>query len=118
MLQPGGDLDFPEEPFGAEHVGQLGPEDLDGHPTVMFEVTGEIDRRHPAMTHFPLDVVSVGKCGGMAAQRIRHPERFLWRVRCGDGQEDIQMQTACQRLAGIGRDSRPSPRGCPTFPFA
>ena len=30
VLQPGGDLDLPEEPLGAEHVGQLGPEDLDG----------------------------------------------------------------------------------------
>jgi hypothetical protein len=77
MLQPGRDLDFPEEPLGAEHVRQLGPEHLDGHPTVMFEVVGEIDRRHPTVTHFPLDVVSVGKSGDEAARRIRHPERFL-----------------------------------------
>jgi hypothetical protein len=49
------------------------------------------------MTHFPLDVVSVGKSGDKAAQRIRHPERFLCGRRCGDVQEDIQMQAACQR---------------------
>ena len=66
---------------------------------VVFEVAGEIDGRHPAMTELPLDVVSVGKSGGKAAQRIRHPERFLCGGRCGDVQEDIQMQTACQRPA-------------------
>ena len=31
VLQPGGELDFLEEPVGAQRTGQLGPEDLERH---------------------------------------------------------------------------------------
>jgi hypothetical protein len=53
---------------------QLGAEDFDGDETVMFEIAGEIDGGHPAMTQFALDAVSVGKKRGKLAQRIRHLE--------------------------------------------
>ena len=40
----------------------------------MFEVAGEIDGSHPAMTQFALDAVSVGKKRDKLAHRIRHLE--------------------------------------------
>ena len=35
MMEPGGDLDFAEEPLGAERGGELGVQDLDGDVTVV-----------------------------------------------------------------------------------
>ena len=101
MLQPGGDLDLAKEPLGAEHVCQLGPEDLDGHLAVMFEVGARYTVAMPpcpssrSIRYRSASAVVVRRPGD------EHAERFLWRVRCGDGQEDIQMQTVCQRRAGI-----------------
>ncbi len=47
MLQAGGRLDFPQEPLRAEHMRQLGPEDLDRHLAVVPEVVRQIDDRMP-----------------------------------------------------------------------
>ena len=48
MVEPGGDLDLAEEALGSERVGELGSQDLEGHPAVVPEVVGEIHRGHPA----------------------------------------------------------------------
>ena len=63
MLQVGGDLNLLEEPLGAQHGGQLGPEDLDRHFSVVFEVLGEVDRGHAARAEFFLDDVAVSEGG-------------------------------------------------------
>ena len=59
MAQLGRDLDFPEEPVGAEGGGELGPHDLDGHLPAVLQVFGEVDRRHAAFAQHPLDRIPV-----------------------------------------------------------
>ncbi len=60
MLEIGGGLDLGEEPLGADHRGQLGPEDLDGDLALVPEVVGEVDRGHAARPELALDAVAVG----------------------------------------------------------
>ena len=60
------DLDFPEEPVGAQGGGQLGPHHLDRHLAAVFEVGGQVDRGHPALAQHPLDGVGGG-------ERLPHP---------------------------------------------
>ena len=60
VLELGGDLDLAEEPFRAENSGQLGPQYLDRHLTVVFQILGEVDGSHAAGTHFFFNGVAVG----------------------------------------------------------
>jgi hypothetical protein len=57
MLQPGGALDFPKEALGAQHLGQLGAQHLDGDQTTVLEVAGEIDRGHASAPKLALECV-------------------------------------------------------------
>jgi hypothetical protein len=57
MLQDGDGLDLTQEPFGPDHCGEVGPEDLDGDSAAVFEVLGQVNRRHPALTQLPLQPV-------------------------------------------------------------
>jgi hypothetical protein len=61
VSQVGRDLDLPNEAFGAEARGKLGPEDLDGNVAVMLQVLGEIDGGHTAAPDLPFDLITVGK---------------------------------------------------------
>ncbi len=57
MLQPGGDLDFPEETFRAKQVGQFRAKHLEGDHTTVLEVAGEIDRGHAPAPKLALECV-------------------------------------------------------------
>ena len=61
MLQPGGGLDLPKEPFGTEHVRQLGAEDLYRHVAVVPKVTRQVDNCHPTPAELALDPVATVK---------------------------------------------------------
>ena len=61
MLQVGGELDFLEETVGAEHRGELGVEDLDGHPPAVPDVLGQVHRGHTALAELALKAVAVGQ---------------------------------------------------------
>lgn len=61
MLQPGGDLDFMQEPLGAERRRELRVEDLDGYRSMVFQVFGEEHGCHAPPTQFPLDRVAVSE---------------------------------------------------------
>jgi hypothetical protein len=61
VLQAGSGLDLPEEPFGAEDVRQLGPEDLDGHLAVVPEITRQVDDRHATSAELAFYPVSTGE---------------------------------------------------------
>lgn len=64
VVQPGGNLDFLEEPLGADGRREVGAENLDGDLAGMLPIPCEIDRGHPATAQHPLDVVSVSDGGG------------------------------------------------------
>jgi hypothetical protein len=53
-------LDFLEEPLGADHVRDLGPQHLHGDEAVVLEVLSQEDRSHPAAAELGLDRVLAG----------------------------------------------------------
>ena len=61
MLQMGDGLDLAQEPLGADHGRELGPQHLDGDLAVVLEVVREIDRGHAALPQLALDPVAVGE---------------------------------------------------------
>jgi hypothetical protein len=61
MLEPGGEVDLPAEPLGAERRPRLGAENLEGDRPVVLQVVGEIDGRHPATAELPLDGIAPGE---------------------------------------------------------
>jgi hypothetical protein len=63
MLEAGGDPDFAEESVRAERGGELGPEDLDRDLTLVLEVPGQEDRRHPALTDLAVEDIPVSQGG-------------------------------------------------------
>ena len=71
MLEVGRDLDLLEEPLRPEHGGQLRPEHFHGHFPPMFEVLGEVHRRHPPTADQALDGVPVRQRGGQACELLR-----------------------------------------------
>ena len=61
MLEPGGELDLAEKASGAQHGGEAGVEDLQGDETVVFEISGQVDRGHTAAAELPLEEVAVAE---------------------------------------------------------
>ena len=57
MIEPGGQVDLPEEALGTQGSGELRVEQLQSDPPVMLEVLGEVDRGHPAPTELTLEQV-------------------------------------------------------------
>lgn len=66
VLQVGRDLDLLQEPLGANHRGQLRPQDLQGHFAVVLHVVRQEDHSHAAGADLFLDFVAVGE-GGLEA---------------------------------------------------
>ena len=58
MLEVGCRLDLGQESLGPDHRGQLGLEDLQRDLSLVFEVVGQVDRRHAALTELTLDGVA------------------------------------------------------------
>src|SRR5262249_58320475 len=56
--------------LGAEHGGELWPQDLDRHLAVVLEVRREVDGGHAARAELALDAIAAGECGGEAAVRV------------------------------------------------
>jgi hypothetical protein len=56
----------------AEHRGKLGLQDLECDLALVFEIFGEIHRRHPAGTKLVFDGVAVGEGGLETVERIVH----------------------------------------------
>jgi hypothetical protein len=76
VLQPGGDLDFPLEPFGAHGGGEIGPKHLDRDLAMVLEVLGEVDGGRAARAEFALEAVAVGQGRGQASRSVAHGRIF------------------------------------------
>src|SRR5439155_16901325 len=76
--EPGGQLDFPEEPLGAEGGGELGLQYLDRDLTVVLEVLGEVNCGHPAAPELTLDRVAVGEGGLQTSEQIGQGHSQAW----------------------------------------
>jgi len=73
MVEAGGDLDLTQKPIGPEHRRQLGPQHLDRHLALVFQIVREIDRRHAAASELSLDGVAAGEGGVEALAEV--PQR-------------------------------------------
>ena len=72
VIQVGGDLYLVEEALDANRLSYIGAQDLDCHLAVVFQVLGEVDRRHATTTQLPLDRVAAGQGGSDTAQVVVH----------------------------------------------
>ncbi len=61
MLEAGRDLDLPHKALGAERLGQLLVQDLEGDWPIVPEIACQVDRGHAAPTELPLEQVAVTK---------------------------------------------------------
>jgi hypothetical protein len=59
VLQVGRELDLGQEPFGADHGGQLGTQHLEGDAAVVPHVLSEVDGRHAAGPDLPVETIAV-----------------------------------------------------------
>jgi hypothetical protein len=73
MLEVGGDLDLPHKALGAERLGQLLVQDLEGDWAIVPEIARQVDRSHAAPAELALEQVTI-------AEGIRQR-----RVDCGHG---------------------------------
>jgi hypothetical protein len=72
VLEVGGDADFPEEAVGADGGGELRPQGLDRDLAAVAQIGREIDRRHAAFAHQPVDLVAVAERGAKLLQDVCH----------------------------------------------
>jgi hypothetical protein len=64
MVERRGDPDLADEPVGAEHGAQLGPEHLDGDLPAMAQVVGQINGRHASVPQLSENGVVVADYAG------------------------------------------------------
>ncbi len=72
MVELGGDLDFAEEPLGADSRGEFRAQDFDRDVTLVLQVPGEIDDGHAARAQFFLNGIAVGEGGFQAVEKVWH----------------------------------------------
>ncbi len=70
MLEVGGGVDLGQEAFCPEGGGEVWPEDLERHQTVVAEILGEIDRRHTTFTELALDDIAAREGGVQTRHHI------------------------------------------------
>ena len=80
MLQARREHDFLLEAFGAERRRDFRMQQLQRDRTIVLEIVGEIDGRHPAATQLLVDAVLVGEGRSQAGIPIGHVARIGIRV--------------------------------------
>ena len=61
MGESSGDLDLAKESVGAQRIGELRAQDLQGDEAAVLQVTGQIDSRHSATPELALEHVTVAE---------------------------------------------------------
>jgi hypothetical protein len=72
VSKAGRDLDFAQEPLGAERLGQLRAQDFDRDLAIMLQLVGKDNVGHPTMAQFSVDLVLVGQHSPQAVLQIDH----------------------------------------------
>ena len=93
MIEPRGNPDLEEKPVRADCGRQLGTKHLDGDRTIVFQIPGEVHRRHTAGAQFPLDGVSTAQSGRQMIGS-RHPAKMR---ALGEWREGPQARGDCAR---------------------
>ena len=71
VLQAGGDADFPEEAVAPDGRCQFGPQDLDGHPSLVLQVLRQVHDGHAPAPELALESVAAGQGGLRAAEEVQ-----------------------------------------------
>src|SRR3954447_10961054 len=71
MLQARFDTDFAQEPVGPDRQGELGPQHLDRHVSVVLPVVGEVHMGHASGPDLATELVTVRQ-GGPQAIKLVH----------------------------------------------
>ncbi len=83
VLEPRHRLDFLDEPLGAEHSRQLGPQHLQRDLPVVLQVLRQVDGGHAAFTKAAFDTVPIGERSGEAPRDVSHElRRSVEQTRC------------------------------------
>jgi hypothetical protein len=72
VRETGRDLYLSQKPIGTDYRCELGTEQFERYPAMVFEVLGEIHRGHPTGTKLSLDNVAVSQRSFEAVQNVGH----------------------------------------------
>ncbi len=106
VLQVGRELDLGQEPLGADHRRELGPQHLERHPPVVADVLGQVDGRHAAGADLALEAIAVRQGGSGAGRAVRAWGLWLWGT----------LEDASRRGFGLGGRGSPAGRRSSSHP--
>jgi Tfp pilus assembly ATPase PilU len=96
MLQPGGELDFPEEAIGTEGLSQFRMEHLECDRAIVAQVLRQIHDRHPTAAELALDAIVGRQLRLETIQTIRQVDP--------EGKSCSYVTLVSQRGKGAGLD--------------
>ncbi len=76
MLQGRFDLNFAQEPLGADGGGELRAQNFERYVTVVMEVAGEVDTGHPPPSESALDRIAAQEGRLKAILQVAHGGRL------------------------------------------
>ena len=104
MLQPGDDLDLPEETLRAERCRKLGVKHLERDHAIVLEVASEVYRCHPSASELALESVAVGEGLGQGGVGCGH-ETARWgtvgNVQRAVGESYVAVEHKPRRREGV-----------------
>src|SRR5713226_10525344 len=78
MVEPGGDLDLPQEALGPQRHRQLRSQDLDRNEAFVLRVSPEKDKRRPTVAELALDRVPASEGDFQATSEVGHGAFDAW----------------------------------------
>jgi len=72
MGEPGGDLDFAQEPIGPEARSQVRAEHLESDRPAVFQVLGQVDGRHAPAADLAFEPIALGERDLEVAEQTAH----------------------------------------------
>ena len=70
--QAGGDLDFAEKPLGAQRMGEIGAQDLQGHQALVLVIARQVHNRHSPAAELSLQSVATTEGVREAGLKVVH----------------------------------------------
>jgi hypothetical protein len=113
MLQLGGDLDLAGKPLGTQGRSELGPQDLNGHLAMVFEVFGDVYGGHASAAQLSQHGVSAHQSCLETIKAIRHqrhPELAESRLKHGVEGFEREGPVVLQIVSEVDPGDAPAPK--------